>query len=458
MDSVWNKTLKILKEKVTDQTYNNWFAPIKEASLSETTITLSVPNDFFLNWIRDNYIEMIKSSILMASNKEFIVEFALDDISIPSLAEQDNPDQKKTESFSWLKNMFTTPTKTMPESSYQKIGLNKSYTFDDFVVGPGNRFAHAAALAISENPAKTYNPFFLYGGVGLGKTHLLQAIGHYVMEHHPKKKMLFISSEEFTNQLIQSIRTRSTEQFRLMYRNIDVLLIDDIQFIAGKDATQEEFFHTFNKLYDSHKQIILTSDRPPKEIASLEERLITRFSWGLVADVQAPDFETRMAILAKKSEHAEVPVPQEVLSFLAEKIKTNIRELEGALIRVVAQSKLTGCPLSRAMTETILKGMITEEEKKITIPLIQQVVSDYFGLSILELKSKKRTQSIAFPRQIAMYLSRTLTDASFPYIGEQFGGKDHTTVLHGCEKIKKEILSVEKTRKLVDLLLIKVNN
>ncbi|MFA5085755.1 MAG: chromosomal replication initiator protein DnaA, partial [Candidatus Omnitrophota bacterium] len=321
----------------------------------------------------------------------------------------------------------------------KEIGLSSRYTFDSFVIGPSNRFAHAAASAVCDSPAKAYNPLFIYGGVGLGKTHLMHSIGHKIIQRLPKAKILYISSEEFTNQLIGAIQNRTMIKFREKYRNVDILLIDDIQFIAGKEATQEEFFHTFNTLYDAHKQIVVSSDRPPKEIQSLEERLVSRFEWGLVTDIQPPDFETRMAILKKKSEKETILLPDDVYYFLAEKIKSNIRELEGALIRVVAYAKLIGREISVEMVKEVLKDMIREGEKKITIDMIQKKVCEYFDIKLSDMKIKKRSRAIAYPRQIAMYLARQLTDYSLPEIGEYFGGRDHTTVMHAYEKIKKDL-------------------
>jgi chromosomal replication initiator protein len=459
METIWEQSLDFLKTEVNDQTFAAWFLPIKQLSLEEDVLTLSVPNKFFEDWIRDKYLPLLQASLLKASGKEISIQFKI--VALPaqetptpetiSGLSLDQSREPKTENRSWLKNLIGGP-KQMPESQYQQIGLNPRYTFDNFVVGANNRFAHAASLAVSESPAKNYNPLFIHGGVGLGKTHLLQAIGHHHLKSNPKAKLLYISGEEFTNQLIRAIRTRTTPNFRNMYRNVDILLIDDIQFIAGKESTQEEFFHTFNKLYDSHKQIVMASDRSPREIPTLEERLVSRFAWGLIADVQLPDFETRIAIISKKCELEDTPISQDVLYFLAEKIRTNIREMEGALIRVVAYAELTGSPLSVELAREVLKGMISAEEKKITMPLIQEIVSEYFGISVTEMNSRRRTNAIAYPRQIAMFLSRSLTDHSLPDIGTAFGGRDHTTVLHANEKIKKELIENENTKSVISLL------
>lgn len=317
--------------------------------------------------------------------------------------------------------------------------LNPKYTFETFVVGSGNRFPHAAALAAASEPAAVYNPLFLYGGVGLGKTHLMQAIGHYVMKHHPHLHVVYVSSERFTNDLINALQTKSMVEFRQRYRSVDVLLIDDIHFVAGKESTQEEFFHTFNALYQANKQIVISSDRPPKEIPTLEDRLRSRFEWGLTADVQAPDLETRVAILRQKAKNENYSVPDEVLDFIATHIHTNIRELEGALIRVLAYSSLHHRPLSVDLAAEALKEILpSSKPPAITVQRIQEVVANHFGIKVSELKGKRRSRAVAYPRQIAMYLCRELTDLSLPRIGEEFGGRDHTTVLHACEKIRRD--------------------
>jgi len=317
--------------------------------------------------------------------------------------------------------------------------LNPRYTFDSFVVGPSNRFAQAAALAVAEDPAGAYNPLFLYGGVGLGKTHLMQAIAHYVREHHRRMLVVYVSSETFTNELINALAKRSMAEFRQKYRSVDVLLIDDIQFVAGKEQTQEEFFHTFNALYEAEKQIVISSDRPPKEIPTLEERLRSRFEWGLTTDIQPPDLETRVAILRKKAADEGITLPNDTYLYIANVIQSNIRELEGALIRVVAYASLQNLPLTPEVAEEALKDIVSASKNRvITVDLIQSVVASHFGVNVADMKAKKRTRALAFPRQIAMYLTRELTDSSLPEIGEAFGGRDHSTVIHACEKIKQE--------------------
>lgn len=316
--------------------------------------------------------------------------------------------------------------------------LNPRYTFDSFVVGPNNRFAQAASLAVAEDPAGAYNPLFLYGGVGLGKTHLMQAIAHYVREHHRQMYVVYVSSETFTNDLINALGKRSMAEFRAKYRNVDVLLIDDIQFVAGKEQTQEEFFHTFNALYEADKQIVISSDRPPKEIPTLEERLRSRFEWGLTTDLQPPDLETRVAILKKKAADEGITLPNDTYLYIARVIQSNIRELEGALIRVVAYASLQNLPLTPEVAEEALRDIVSASKKVVTIDLIQSVVASYFGVNVADMKAKKRTRSLAFPRQVAMYLARELTDSSLPRIGEEFGGRDHSTVIHAYEKIKAD--------------------
>lgn len=329
--------------------------------------------------------------------------------------------------------------------------LNPKYTFDSFVIGNSNRFAHAASLAVAESPAKAYNPLFVYGGVGLGKTHLMHAIGHYILQNNPKSKVVYVSSEKFTNELINSIKDDKNVEFRNKYRNVDVLLIDDIQFIAGKDATQQEFFHTFNALHEANKQIILSSDRPPKEIPTLEDRLRSRFEWGLIADIQPPDFETRIAILKKKADVEGLNIPHDVMVYIATKIKSNIRELEGALIRITAYSSLTNKEISVDLAAEALKDIISNKpSKQVTIDLIQDVVANYYNLRVEDFKSQRRTRNVAYPRQIAMYLCRKLTDTSLPKIGEEFGGRDHTTVIHAYEKISEALKEDEALQEAIN--------
>ena len=451
--SVWSKAQEIIRKDLSnDQTYNIWFGPIKFVSLSPDAIVLEVPNKFFRGWLLDRYMPVITTGVQKAAGKELKIDFVLNEA-----AEEVPPKKTKAEELKKEAKPFW-PFARQAQDVAKEIGLSPKYTFDSFVIGPSNRFAHAASMAVSESPAKAYNPLFIYGGVGLGKTHLMHAIGQSVLHKTPKAKVLYMSSEEFTNQLIGAIQNRSTQKFREKYRNVDVLLIDDIQFIAGKESTQEEFFHTFNALYDAHKQIVVTSDRPPKEIQSLEERLVSRFAWGLVTDIQPPDFETRIAIIKKKSEKETIALPEDIFFFLAEKVKTNIRELEGALIRVVAYSKLIGKEVSVDLAKEVLKDMIIEGEKKITIDLIQKKVSEYFDIKLSDMRAKKRSRAIAYPRQVAMYLARQLTDFSLPEIGDQFGGRDHTTVIHACEKVENDFKNKPGLKITIDKLIQSIKN
>jgi len=429
---LWKKICAILSRELSERSFKTWFEPISLLEVSSDALTLSVPDQYYGKWLEDHYQNLILSSVEEVVGHPLriayqVVEPPKAPPSLPSSA----PSKERDETLA---------------------GLNQKYTFDDFVIGPGNRFAHAASVAVSESPAKQYNPLFIYGPTGLGKTHLLQSIAHEMKRRHPEFKILYISSEKFTNQLITAIQTKSTPQFRARYRTLDLLLIDDVHFIAEKDSTQEEFFNTFNALYDAHKQIVVTSDRPPREIPGLEERLVSRFGWGLVTDIQPPDFETRVAILKKKMERETVVVPDDVSYFIAGKIKSNIRELEGALIRVVAYCTLTNSKIDVLLAQEILKDSFKEESQKFTIEGIQKVVADYFNVKVSDLRAKKRTVSIVRPRQIAMYLVRELTTHSFPEIGEYFGGKDHTTVLHSCNKIAGERDKDVSVRSLLEKL------
>lgn len=451
---LWDSLLGRLRVEVGEQIFNAWFSPISPISVSEDTFTLGVPSEFFKEWIRDRYSSVLVENLSKVAGKKLAIDFVITPTEEPK-ATQKQPDEKshQKEKKGWFRSVFPKQNGDAPP---KETRLNPQYTFDDFVVGPNNRFAHAAAMATAESPARAYNPLFIYGGVGLGKTHLMHAMGNELLHKSPKTTVLYISSEEFTNQLIKAIQTRSTPKFRERYRKVDVLLIDDIHFIAGKDSTQEEFFHTFNSLYDAHKQIVLSSDRSPKEIRTLEERLISRFAWGLITDMQPPDFETRTAILRKKSEKETVRLPDELFTFLAGKIKTNIRELEGALIRVIAYAKLMNKEISVGLAKEVLKGMIIEGERKIGVELIQKKVAQYFNINLLDMKARKRTKTVVYPRQVAMYLSRDLTDLSLPEIGGSFGGRDHTTVMHACDKIEKGFKSDEKVRWIIDKLVLDI--
>lgn len=426
---IWDKTLNIVKAEITEVSFNTWLKSIEPFYINGEQIVLGVPNEFTKSILEARYKPLIANALKMVTSKNFEVELVINnENTIKNINKQ--PQTKNLE------------PKIVQDDVNSQL-LNPKYTFDTFVIGNSNRFAHAASLAVAESPAKAYNPLFIYGGVGLGKTHLMHAIGHFILENNPNLKVVYVSSEKFTNELINSIKDDKNVNFRNKYRNIDILLIDDIQFIAGKERTQEEFFHTFNDLYEANKQIIISSDRPPKEIPTLEDRLRSRFEWGLIADIQPPDFETRIAILKKKADIENLNISNDVMVYIANRIQSNIRELEGALIRIVAYSSLTNKEVSVDLASEALKDIIANKTKQITVELIQDVVASYFNLRPEDFKSKRRTRNVAFPRQIAMYLVRKLTDLSLPKIGDEFGGRDHTTVIHAYEKISSDLAKDE---------------
>ncbi len=425
-ENLWDEVAGRLKGALNEQTFGTWFAEASGAELSDDAFTVAVPNDFTREWIEGHFLGLIRAAVKDATGQERGVRLTVRDFG-PAVADDDG-----------LPDAEASPVRIAPEQAAPGGASNTKYTFDLFVIGSSNRFAHAAALAVAEAPAQAYNPLFIYGGTGLGKTHLLQAIGQYVGEHGNGLTARYVTSETFMNDFINSLRDKRIEGFKQRYRTYDVLLVDDVQFLEGKDRMQEEFFHTFNTLYESGSQIVLSSDRPPKEIATLEERLRSRFEWGLITDIQPPDLETRIAILRKKVKTDEIHVPDpDVLTYVAERVTTNIRELEGALTRVVAFSSLTGRPMTVELAEDVLKDVFPQGQAvEISIRLIQELVSERFGMSVNELCSAKRSQAIAYPRQVAMYLSRALTDSSLPKIGKEFGGRDHTTVMHANAKIE----------------------
>ncbi|KPK42664.1 MAG: chromosomal replication initiation protein [Omnitrophica WOR_2 bacterium SM23_29] len=437
---VWEKAKDLIKLKVNPQTFEMWFKPTKGIAVSEDSLTIEVPNSFFKDWLIDHHLELIKDVLKETCGENLKLEFNYSaqeesNLNVDSLATRPGVQgfEKKNEGLNYL-------------------GLSPAYTFETFVVGSSNRLAHAAALAVAESPAKAYNPLFIYGKVGLGKTHLMQAIGHYIAAKYQKIKIVYITSEQFTNQLINSIQNRTTVKFRERYRNVDVLLIDDIHFIAGKESTQEEFFHTFNALHDDHKQIVLSSDRPPKDILTLEERLVSRFEWGLITDIQPPDFETRVAILKKKGEREAVSIPDDVIFYIGEKIKSNIRELEGALKRVAANAVLLKQKITLDLARVILKDMVKEKEERVSADLILETVAKYFNVRPSDIKGRRRTKQVVLPRQVTMYLVRKLTEHSLPEIGEICGGRDHTTVLHAYERIETDIKRNVKIKELIGKL------
>jgi chromosomal replication initiator protein len=421
LDDIWSKVLKLIKTELTEVSFNTWLKTIDPISISDDRIVLGAPNEFTKGILEARYLTLIKNAIKQITNTDYIIKFVI-------------PGEEA------ITDVGQTIQNDVSDTLSSRAQLNPKYTFDTFVIGNSNRFAHAASLAVAEAPAKAYNPLFIYGGVGLGKTHLMHAIGHYILNQNPKANVVYVSSEKFTNELINSIRDDRNVEFRNKYRNVDVLLIDDIQFIAGKERTQEEFFHTFNALHEANKQIIISSDRPPKEIPTLEDRLRSRFEWGLIADIQPPDLETRIAILRKKAKVENIDVPNDVMLYIATKIQSNIRELEGALIRIVAFSSLTNREVTVDLAQEALKDIISNNKpKQINVQLIKDVVAKHYNVKIEDFNSKKRTRAIAYPRQIAMYLTRELTDLSLPKIGDEFGGRDHTTVIHACEKIASDI-------------------
>ncbi len=445
INELWNKILEIIKEELKPQAYNSWFSQTKAVKIEDNELIISAPGDFCKEWLEKHYTGFIQDILTrtLGSDDNLIIKFkAADQKFSAPVYSTPNPEKKikKTENF--IKNIH--------------LDLNPRYTFDNFVIGNSNRFAHAACLAVAQSPAKAYNPLFVYGVVGIGKTHLMQAIANYIIQHDHKAKVLYISSEKFTNELINSIKDDRTDAFRNKYRNVDVLLIDDIQFLAGKERTQEEFFHTFNTLHESNKKIVITSDRPPKDLTTLEERLISRFEWGLNTDIQPPEFETRVAILRKKAQAENLSVPDEVINFIADKISSNIRQLEGALTKLVAFSTINKKELSVPSAQNILKDIIPLENKKVSIDQIQKAVADYYTIKVNFLLSKKRTKDVVLARQVAIYLSRELTDLSLASIGEAFGRRDHTTIIHSCVKIKNKIKKDKGFKNIIDNLILEI--
>ncbi|MDR7418452.1 MAG: chromosomal replication initiator protein DnaA [Armatimonadota bacterium] len=414
---LWTDALRRIEGQLNKPTMESFLKVMRPVGLQGDTFTFSVPNRFAKDWVEQRLLGVIRGALRATVGRAIDVRVTVSETPPAAVAVARPAGQA----------VLRTP---------EGLQLSPKYTFETFVVGAGNRFAHAAALAVAEAPARAYNPLFIYGGVGLGKTHLLQAIGHRVLSAG-FARVAYVSSEKFTNELINSIRDDKTLEFRQRYRNVDVLLIDDIQFLAGKERTQEEFFHTFNTLHEASHQIIITSDRPPKEIPTLEDRLRSRFEWGLIADIQPPDLETRIAILRKKAESEGIAVPDEVAEFIAQRIPTNIRELEGALVRVVAYASLTRSPVSVDLASDVLRDLLPPARARVvTIAVIQQSVAEFFGIRVEEMRAKRRTKGVAFPRQVAMFVARELTDASLPRIGEEFGGRDHTTVMHACQRVR----------------------
>ncbi len=424
--TIWNKVLQSIKEEIDPGSFDIWFSMLSFSSFRDGSLHVRVPNALTKEWIESRYLDTIQKHLHRLGGNSLSIKLISDNQS---------------------------------EKEHGFASLNSKYTFDSFVVGNSNRFAHAASFAVAESPSRAYNPLFIYGGVGLGKTHLMQAIGHHILLKYNNFSVVYVSSEQFTNELISSIKDDNTSGFRNKYRNIDVLLIDDIQFLAGKERTQEEFFHTFNTLYEANKQVVISSDRPPRNIPTLEDRLRSRFEWGLITDIQPPDLETRIAILRKKAQADKLNIPYDVLDYIANYIDSNIRELEGALVRLVAYATHNHKTLNLSTASEALKDILPPPRpKKITIEMIQKAVAKYYDLELSEILSKKRNKQMVFPRHVAMYLCRKLTDASYPQIGDQFGGRDHTTVIHAMEKMERQVVEDRDLAATIEKLLKKIDS
>ncbi len=442
MHRIWHPISEAIRTQVSPDTFQRWFAEIQLTAADEEALTLCVPNNIYQVWIESNYQPLVQSAVTNILGQPRKLRFVYAD----SKALTKEPATPKA-----VEVVSEAPLE--PEAAAAATGMNPRNTFETFVVGANNQFAHAAAIAVAQAPARTYNPLFVYGEVGLGKTHLMQSIGQYVQGHKKNAKVMYLSSEKFTNEFIDAIQHNSLVKFRKKYRQADVLLIDDIQFLAGKERSQEEFFHTFNTLFEGHKQIVLSSDRPASEIANLEHRLVSRFEWGMTAELQPPDIETRMAILRKKAATLSIKLDPKVFEFLAQRIRTNVRRLEGALLRVASFASLSGKDLDRDVIENLLKDILNEEAKKtVTIDQIQRRVAEHYDVRIADMTSKRRPANIAYPRQVAMYLARQLTKSSLNEIGEAFGGRDHGTVLHACKVVNEKIANDETTRRAVSLI------
>ena len=433
-EALITKAKELLREEVSKISYDTWIKPLGIQDIEKDHIVFTVASEYQKDFIENRYSSLLLNTLRYITNKDW--SFSVIDLS----------QQKETKEIKENKNTNITDS----ELQINHAGLNPKYTFETFVVGNNNRFAHAAALAVGDSPAKSYNPLFLYGGVGLGKTHLMHAIGNRIIENNRNCNVIYVTSEKFTNQLINAIKDNKNEFFRNKYRNIDVLLIDDIQFIAGKERVQEEFFHTFNTLYENRKQIILSSDRPPRDIQFLEDRLVSRFEWGLLADISCPDYETRLAILRKKTQDANLVIDDFILSDIATKIDSNIRELEGVYNKIVARASLTHTPITIELAENIINEFISQKDKKISADYIQEVVAKYFSINKNDLVGSKRSNDITYPRQIAMFLCRDVASMPYPKIGKDFGNRDHSTVMHACRKIEKEIKEKENTKLIVE--------
>ena len=441
-EKIWNSAREHLRSKLNNDTYNMWFAPLRACGIDGNNVTLEAANEFSGVWLKDNYLSLLQDAFAVAAGRQLQVKFKIAAGNAPAPAAA-APAPVKTK----------TPEPAHERQTNSELHFNPKNTFESFVVGNNNNFAYAAALAVAQAPGKSYNPLFLYGGVGLGKTHLLHAIGQHVSGNKKGARVAYLSSEKFTNEYIDGIQNNQLAKFRKKYRQTDVLLIDDIQFLAGKERIQEEFFHTFNALHESHKQIVLTCDRPASEIQGLEHRLVSRFEWGLVTDLQPPDVEMRLAILQKKAQIIGVTLSDDIMNFLANRIRTNVRRLEGALIRVASYASLTGKKLTIEVVEGLLREVLHEEGRfSINIEVIQKKVAEHFDIRLADMTSKRRPENIAFPRQIAMYLSRQMTESSLNTIGEAYGGRDHGTVLHACRLVKDRMEVDANVRQVVHYL------
>jgi chromosomal replication initiator protein len=423
MKDIWLEVAAILRERLGKQNFESWIKPLRVVSPAKNEFVLQAPNKLHCEWLKEHFIATIEDTAAAIAGHKIAVTLSID--QNPPTEELPRPSSAQTE--------------REREKVHRQNNLIPQYTFEDFVIGASNQFAHAASLAVANQPGETYNPLFIYGGVGLGKTHIVNAIGHRAAARRPAVKVLYLSSESFMNELIGSIRRDRMDEFKKKFRNIDLLIVDDVQFIGGKERTQEEFFHTFNSLYESHKQIVITADKFPKEIPGLEDRLRNRFEWGLIADIQPPDMETRVAILQKKAEHVNVLLPHDVAVFLATHIDSNVRELEGSLTRLGAFASMTKSPITLELTKEVLRHMLKGTERDLTVESIQKTICDYYHIKLGDLKAKRRTKNIALPRQVAMYLCRKHTETSFPGIGDKFGGRDHSTVIHASKTIEKKI-------------------
>ncbi len=435
IDDIWERAAVRIAERVGNSVYELWFKPMRLTQVKDQTAVIEIPNRFFREWIEDSYAGIVSEEMVKLLGHPVTIKYRT--------AEREDAALRRLET-----RLETRKTKLANRGIY----LNPRYRFDTFVVGPSNQFAHAAAKRVGENPGAAYNPLFIYGGVGLGKTHLMNAIGNTIIDRIPEMSVCYVSAEGFTNEVVSAIRHEKMGEFKEKYRNVDVLLIDDIQFIANKTTTQEEFFHTFNSLYEKQHQIVISSDRPPNEISDVTDRLRSRFGMGLIADIQSPEVETKVAILYKKAALERMTVSEDVAYFIASRVKSNIRELEGCLIKLGAHASLTSTPINLEMAKTVLRDLITDEEKPITVDAVQRVVCEHFGIKLLDLKAKKRTREVANARQIAMYLSKRFTNLSLSEIGNAFGGKDHATVLYACRQVEERKGKDESLRKSIEAL------